>query len=156
MENRNGVITNVQVGINNTPSDVRGGYSDGYHTFNELYDVRLALNASLFNEWASAYNDYKAGLTKGVSYFQEVFPKYDVHKALRHYDGERCFGGHWFIVVAKLDTGLISFHYPVKHWGKFDIPVYDKCKYEFDGHTTQDVIERLLTNEPGDNITGIV
>ena len=58
-----------------------GEFSDGYHTFNELYDYRMLYNAALFNEWV------KQGL-------------YDVHKAKRHSDGEECFGGGWFIVQA--------------------------------------------------------
>ena len=28
-----------------------GNVSDGYHTFNELYDFRKLYNAALFNEW---------------------------------------------------------------------------------------------------------
>ena len=28
--------------------------------------------------------------------------KYDVHKSIKHFDGDFCFGGGWFIVSAKL------------------------------------------------------
>jgi len=51
--------------------------SDGYHTFKELYEFRKVYNAALFNEWA------KEG-------------KYNVHKSMKHHDGELCFGGFWF------------------------------------------------------------
>ena len=30
---------------------VTGNTSDGYHTFNELYEFRKVFNAALFNEW---------------------------------------------------------------------------------------------------------
>lgn len=99
-------------------------FSDGYHTFKELYDFRKLYNALLFKEWK------KNG-------------KYEVYKSKRHYNGELCFGGDWFIVVAILPTGQISNHYEMKDWDLFDIPEYEKSKYEFDGHTPQDVLKRL-------------
>ena len=69
--------------------------------------------------------------------------KYEVYKSKRHYNGELCFGGDWFVVVAILPTGQISNHYEMKDWDLFDIPEYEKSKYEFDGHTSQDVLKRL-------------
>ena len=122
----NGIILEVQKGIDNTPSNVRGYYSDGYHTFNELYEFRKVYNAVLFNYWA------KQGI-------------YEVHKSEKHNDGELCFGGGWFIVVAVLPTGQISNHYEMKDWDLFQCEVSEKAKFEFDGHTSSDVIERLLS-----------
>ena len=101
-----------------------GIISDGYHTFDELYEFRKLYNALLFNEWAG-------------------LGKYEVHKSKKHYDGELCFGGGWFVVVAILPTGQITNHYDMKDWDLFKIPEYDKALYVYDGHTTQDVIERL-------------
>jgi hypothetical protein len=100
--------------------------SDGYHTFKELYEFRKLYNAALFNEWGK-YD----------------IPYYDVHKSWRHHDGEVCFGGGWFIVVAVLPTGQISNHYKAEDWDLFNIPVAEKAKYEFDGHTGYDVLTRL-------------
>ena len=77
-----------------------GEVSDGYHTFNELYEYRLLYNAAFFNELA------KQNL-------------YDVHKSKKHSDGEDCFGGGWFIVMAELPTGQISNHYEMKDWTYF-------------------------------------
>jgi len=130
----------VQKDIINTPSDVRGNLSDGYHTFNELYEFRKAYNAALFNEWANqevCMLEYKCRLNTAI--------KHDVHKSWRHNDGELCFGGGWFIVVAVLPSGQISNHYEAKDWDLFKIPETDKAKYAFDGHTPQDVIQRLLS-----------
>ena len=93
---------------------VDGSTSDGHHTFDELYDFRRAFNAVLFNEWASQN-------------------KYSVHKSERHSDGEQCFGGEWFIVVATLPTGDISNHYEMKHWDLFQCEIREKAK-EWDGH----------------------
>ena len=98
--------------------------SDGYHTFKELYEFRKVYNAALFNEWAKLGN-------------------YFVHKSWKHYDGKLCFGGGWFIVVAVLPSGQISNHYEDKDWDLFKIPETPAAMFEFDGHTPQDVLNRL-------------
>jgi hypothetical protein len=118
-------------------SEVTENTSDGYHTFKELYEFRKAYNVALFNEW---------GLQK-ETYWENIrtTPKYNVHKSWRHNDGELCFGGGWFIVVAVLPTGQISNHYKAEDWDLFQIPETEKALFEFDGHTTEDVIERLLS-----------
>lgn len=99
--------------------------SDGYHTFKELYDFRMLYNAALFNEWAANSS-----------------PIYGVHKSICHSDGELCFGGGWFIVVASLPTGQISNHYENKYWNLFKIPTREMAA-EYDGHTSEDVANRL-------------
>jgi hypothetical protein len=98
--------------------------SDGYHTFEELYEFRKVYNAVLFNEWSS----------QGM---------YDVHKSTRHEDGTECFGGGWFIVVAILPSGQISNHYELTDWNLFKCPETEKALFPFDGHTPHNVIERL-------------
>ena len=101
--------------------------SDGFHTFKTLYEIRKAYNVALFNEWA--IND-----------------KYNVHKSRRHFDGEYPFGkDNWFIVCALLPSGQISNHYTMDNWDLFKIPEYTIALLPFDGHTTDDVIDRLLT-----------
>jgi len=115
--------------------------SDGYHTFKELYEFRKVYNAVLFNEWAK---NKKINPRWGKEDNQPIeLPKYEVHKSWRHNDGELCFGGGWFIVVAVLPSGQISNHYEAKDWELFDIPILDRAKYKWDGHTPQDVLERL-------------
>ena len=127
--------------------------SDGCHTFGQLYDCRLAYNAALFNEWAKEYTEeinlYKKTRRSELhpeirQHLDNLKPKYKVHKSIRHYDGELCFGGGWFIVVAVLPTGQITNHYKVEDWDLFKIPEKAEALVEFDGHTTDDVITRLL------------
>lgn len=108
-----------------------GELSDGYHTHKELYEYRRVYNALLFNEWA------KQGL-------------YDVHKSKWHSDGELCFGGGWFIVVAQLPAGQISNHYKLEHWDDFQIPDV-VLPNDYDGHTPAIALERAsaaLSREP--------
>ena len=101
------------------PQD-KGEISDGYHTFNELYYYRMLYNAAFFN----------------------LLPKELVHKSKRHHDGEECFGGGWFIVIANLPTGQISNHYELKDWDLFQIPEKEVAD-EWDGHTPQEAAKRL-------------
>ena len=101
----------------------KGNISDGYHTFNELYEYRLLYNAGFFNELAK--NN-----------------KYNVVKSKKHDDGKDCFGGGWFIVQAQLPTGQISNHYEIKDWNLFKCKEVEQAP-EWDGHTPQDVIERI-------------
>lgn len=102
--------------------EVTGDTSDGYHTFRELYDYRRVYNALLFNAWAS-------------------LELYDVHKSKKHSDGEKCFGGGWFIVVAQLPMGQISNHYKLEHWEEFRVPE-KSIPNLYDGHTPAAALER--------------
>lgn len=106
------------------PLVINENTSDGYHTFKELYEFRKAYNVALFNEWGAT-------------------GKCHTHKSWRHNDGELCFGGGWFIVVAVLPQGQISNHYEAKDWNLFSIQEVEKALFEFDGHTGADVVERL-------------
>lgn len=117
-------IEKKYLAIEKEQNAITGDTSDGYHTFNELYEFRKVYNAALFNEWA-------------------LQGKYMVHKSWKHNDGELCFGGGWFIVVAVLPTGQISNHYEAKDWDLFKVFETDKAMFEFDGHTPQDVLDRL-------------
>jgi len=125
MEYKDIINEMIKWGKENVPSFEENELSDGWHTFNDLYEFRKLYNAVLFNEWADRN-------------------LYQVHKSIYHNNGELCFGGGWFIVVAILPSGQISNHYKMKDWDLFKIPSKDKALYPFDGHTPQDVMSRLL------------
>jgi len=95
-----------------------GEVSDGFHTFNELYEYRMLYNAHAVKAWTN------------------------VVKSLRHHDGELCFGGGWFIVTAQLPTGQVSNHYRVEHWDLFDVPEVETAP-EWDGHSPAQAAQRL-------------
>jgi len=97
--------------------------SDGYHSYGELYDTKLALSACLWNLWEQL----------GIP----------VCKSRRHHDGEPCFGGGWFVVAAQLPAGQVSFHYKDECWDLFQIPECDRVPWPFDGHAPGDAIGRL-------------
>ena len=100
--------------------------SDGFHTFKELYEFRKLYNAALFNEYSAKR-------------------KFSVHKSTKHRDGQECFGGGWFIVMATLPTGQISNHYELKDWELFKCEVRELADV-WDGHTSQDVVTRLSSH----------
>ena len=97
-----------------------GEASDGYHTFNELYDFRREYNAALVN----------SGVWKA-------------HKSYRYHSGELCFGGGWFVVMIETPFGQISNHYENRYWNEFHCEEKEFADM-WDGHTERDVIARLM------------
>lgn len=102
-----------------------GIISDGYHTFNELYDYRMLYNAL----WINCMDD-------------NLLKEFNVHKSKRHHDGEEPFGGGWFIIMADLPTGQVSNHYELKYWDYFECEERERAD-EWDGHTPQEAAERM-------------
>ena len=103
--------------------DVDENTSDGFHTFKELYRYRMLYNALAFNAIAN-------------------MPGVMAHKSRFHGDGEPCFGGGWFIVVAYLDGKQISNHYEDKDWDLFNIEERNRADV-WDGHTPEQAAARI-------------
>ena len=101
-------------------SDI-GEVSDGFHTFNGLYEQRMILFAAL----VKAYKD-------------------KAWKSYRHEDGEYCFGGGWFIVGIDTPEGSYTYHYENKYWDMFDCVDLPRAKH-WDGHTEADAETRLMS-----------
>lgn len=101
--------------------------SDEYHSLHDLYRHRMALNIALFH-MIHVYQKYPGG------------PQ--VMKSKLHGDGTM-FEGYFIVMAVIPKIGQISYHYKLKHWDKFDIPEVERTP-EYDGHNSEDVIERLL------------
>lgn len=99
-------------------SDLKGSISDGFHSFDELYDHRMTLFAAV----------HKAHQDKAW-------------KAPLHADGTMWKG--WFIVGINTPEGQFTYHYKSEHWDLFDVLVLAKAP-EWDGHTPDD-ITRLMS-----------
>lgn len=102
--------------------------SDGYHTFKELYRYRMLYNAHAALGWQAV----------GIP----------VVRSRRHHDGEPCFDGEYFIVVATLPTGQVSNHYKLKHWDVFDGILQAARAPEWDGHTPAEAADRIARALP--------
>ena len=98
-----------------------GSISDGFHTFDELYEHRFALFVALINSHPQ------------LSW-----------KSKHHYNGTGFPG--WFIAGMRLPTGDITYHLPDTWWDKvMCIPMTKGLQW--DGHTAEDVVHRLSTWE---------
>lgn len=103
---------------------------DGYHTFEELYDHRIALFIALcrtFWEWHEA---------EGLSIIPCVW------RSKVNGDGTTWDG--WFIMGIGKEAGKqITYHLPLERWNETDFAdTLDKAP-DWDGHTPQDVLDRL-------------
>ena len=96
-----------------------GTVSDGYHTFDELYEHRNFLFLNLMR-----CNPTLAWVSR------------------THSDGSEIEG--WFIAGIELPTGQISYHLPDTLWDvacRCSGGVYGRAPW--DGHTAEDVVKRL-------------
>lgn len=95
-----------------------GNVSDGYHTFNELYDHRAALFSVICHDH------------KDLAW-----------KSKLHHDGSMYEG--MFIVGINTPLGTATYHYDINpYWYLFDVKELDKAP-EWDGHTPADAIIRI-------------
>lgn len=92
--------------------------SDGYHTFEELYEHRIELWIRVCADWRKSW------------------------KTRTHSDGSRWNG--WFVLGLNDKKGeQITYHLPEKYWSRLRKIKTIKIAPEYDGHTSNDVIERL-------------
>lgn len=96
--------------------------SDGYHTFDELYDHRITLWITLCK-----YLKEKTAL---------------IYRSKLHSDGSSFEG--WFILgLIEVPGKQITYHLPLSRWEETNFAeTLDKAP-EWDGHTSADVIGRL-------------
>lgn len=108
-----------------TGIEITGETSDGYHTFNELYDHRIALFIALCSE------------------IDARTPTGHVWRSKLHSDGS-CFDG-WFVMGIGTEPGdQITYHLPLSRWADTDWLGTERPQApEFDGHTSSDVLQRL-------------
>ena len=101
---------------------------DGYHTFEELYGHRIALFVTLCR---FVHNDE-----------HRMLHDTPVWRSKFHSDGSSFYG--WFIMGIGRNKGeQITYHLPLSKWDETDFAeTLDKAP-EFDGHTPDDVLERL-------------
>lgn len=97
-----------------------GKYSDGYHTFNELYHHRALLTAALFH----AYKD-----KCWKSFYHHIL------------DGPMYKG--MFIVGIETPEGTATYHYDTDpYWFLFDIKELPRAP-KWDGHTPEEAARRI-------------
>jgi hypothetical protein len=121
------VINNIIKSSGVTTNEI----SDGYHTFGELYEHRFTLYIKLCE---MIIREAKA---------MRRTPPF-VFKAKQHADGSMYEG--WFLLGIDDRQGKqISYHLPLSWWDKTSFAATLDKAPEFDGHTSEDVLERLKT-----------
>jgi hypothetical protein len=95
-----------------------GDLSDGYHTFNELYEHRCILFSVICNQ------------NKNLAW-----------KSKQHHDGTMFDG--MFIVGLDTGFGQATYHYELDQWCYFNVKELTKAP-EWDGHTSYNVLNRLI------------
>lgn len=100
---------------------IPGKTSDGFHTFDELYEHRCLLF---------------------LAFLRHHSPKDIQWKSRKHHDGSQFPG--WFMVGTDLSGLQISYHLPESMWDlAWFLPEYDCAPRDWDGHSPQDVCDRL-------------
>jgi len=108
--------------------------SDGYHTFDELYEHRIALFIALCRS-ITAMQDFHELTTGGKK-------KPIVWRSEKHSDGTSMKG--WFIMgILKSHGEQITYHLPMDRWLACGFAETLDQAPEFDGHTSEDVVRRL-------------
>jgi hypothetical protein len=117
----------IDWGNKNDSNFKAGEISDGYHTFDELYEHRFALYLALCKQ---IHEDPQWQTTK------------QVWRSKIHSDGSNYEG--WFILGINDKKGeQITYHLPIVKWEETNFAkTLDKAP-EFDGHTSKDVLNRL-------------
>lgn len=104
--------------------------SDGYHTFGELYEHRFELYIALCMKITFGLN--KSGGKETNRVWRSLF----------HSNGSGIAG--WFLLGIDKEPGKqITYHLPLSKWEVCHFAeTLDKAP-EFDGHTSDDVLERI-------------
>lgn len=114
--------------INIDGIDKTGLISDGYHTFDELYEHRYTLFIKLCEKMTCL-----------------IYPQdgRSVWRSKLHHDGTMFDG--WFILgINKKASEQITYHLPISKWDDCSFAEVLEKAPEFDGHTSNDVLDRLL------------
>lgn len=112
--------------------------SDGYHAFDELYDHRItlfiALCKALLRDGESSYANDQA---RNIYYRNGNIWRSRLHKDGTMFDGQ-------FILGIRTNPGYqITYHLPLSRWSETDFAFNLETAPEFDGHSSEDVLERL-------------
>lgn len=103
-----------------------GSISDGYHTFDELYEHRITLYIALARMHTNWHPSHA----------------YPVWKSKVHSDGSVWHG--WFLLGIGTKAGeQITYHLPLDKWLECEFATTLDKAPEFDGHTSKDVLERI-------------
>jgi hypothetical protein len=110
--------------------------SDGYHSFDELYDHRFTLFIALCKQLRTKVNADNINGVQMADIGREIW------RSKLHSDGS-VFDG-WFIMgICKQKGHQITYHFPLRRWEETNFAETLDTAPPYDGHTPADVLERL-------------
>lgn len=112
--------------------------SDGFHTFDELYDHRITLYIALCKSLQERL--YHGDILNHIPSKNMLDKK--VWRSKIHSDGSKYEG--WFILGINRNKGeQITYHIPLKRWKETIFAQTLEKAPKFDGHTSADVLNRI-------------
>lgn len=106
--------------------------SDGFHTFDELYEHRITLYIALAKQLGQIEDEAD----------EHGMPEHLVWRSKLHSDGSSFDG--WFILGIDKNKGeQITYHLPLSKWEETNFAETLELAPEWDGHSSADVLERL-------------
>jgi len=107
-----------------------GKISDGYHTFDELYDHRITLWIALCR---------LSALHAATGPVPDENPTW---RAVLHSDGSSIDG--WFVIgMGRMPGEQMTYHLPLSRWEETGFAETLERAPEWDKHTSADVLERI-------------
>jgi len=103
---------------------ITGETSDGYHTFNDLYEHRSELFCAL------------------LRILKDPYYSSDCWRSKLHYDGTM-LDGYFIAGIGTTPGEIITYHLEMKYWKSLDTITTFHRAPEWDGHTSNDVLHRL-------------
>lgn len=101
---------------------VNGDISDGYHTFEELYDHRVALYLALCK------------MTGWPAYFKIDKDNWNQDEVWKN----------WICLFLETPEGQISYHVPYGYYEMIQTFAKESPDHKWDNHTSSDVLYRIL------------
>lgn len=103
--------------------------SDGYHTFDELYDHRITLYIALCRTFAFHYTDWRNTPNP-------------VWRSKTHSDGSK-YESQFILGIHKGLGIQITYHIPNERWDETEFAETLEQAPIYDGHTATDVLKRI-------------
>jgi len=108
---------------------------DGYHTFDELYEHRYTLFIAL----CKSLTEHR----KLAMDVEKVMIRYATAWRSKLQSDGQMYDGYFIIGIGKDEGYQMTYHLPIKYWDECDFAeTLDKAP-EYDGHSSDDVLERL-------------
>ena len=144
-------FNHAQNHVKSLPDELKGHISDGYHTFDELYEHRCVLWYRYLELIQHTYNAHDSRIDIACTVVDKSIQtklqnqkknRINIYKCKKHHDGSE-HDGLFLSLVVLSDGRQLSYHLPMNYWEEIAGEEYDVSPVEYDGHTSNDVLKML-------------